>query len=107
MKHSYRVEWKGSMSEIPKQAWDALAEPLPTPALEWEWLGPPGEPSGSVCPDTGWLPAHLTVWQGAELAAAAPAVRERPQRRGVRLGLRLGRGGLAPGRCATTPSWWG
>jgi predicted N-acyltransferase len=71
MKHPYRVEWKGSMSEIPKQAWDALAEPLPTPALEWEWLARL-ESSGSVCPDTGWLPAHLTVWQGADLVAAAP-----------------------------------
>jgi predicted N-acyltransferase len=71
MKHPCRVEWKGSMQEIPKEAWDALAGPLPTPALEWEWLARL-ESSGSVCPDTGWLPAHLTVWRGSELAGAAP-----------------------------------
>ena len=71
MKHPYRVEWKGAMSEIPKQARDALAEPLPTPALEWEWLARL-ESSGSICPATGWVPMHLTVWHGSSLAAAAP-----------------------------------
>jgi predicted N-acyltransferase len=71
MKRPYRLEWKGSMREIPKQAWDALAGLLPTPALEWEWLARL-ESSGSVCPDTGWLPVHLTVWRGPDLVAAAP-----------------------------------
>jgi predicted N-acyltransferase len=71
MKDLYRVEWRHSLAEIPREAWDALAKPLATPTLEWEWLARL-ESSGSVCPDTGWLPAHLTVWRGAELAAAAP-----------------------------------
>jgi predicted N-acyltransferase len=71
MAHPYRVQWNHSLREIPREAWDELAGPLPTPALEWEWLARL-ESSGSVCPDTGWLPAHLTVWRGSELAGAAP-----------------------------------
>jgi hypothetical protein len=30
------------------------------------------EASGSMRPETGWLPIHLTVWAGTELLAAAP-----------------------------------
>ena len=66
-----RLEWKQNLSEIPQEAWDALAVPLETPVLEWEWLRQM-EVSGSMRPETGWLPCHLTVWNGTELAAAAP-----------------------------------
>ena len=71
MKEPYRSEWKHSLDEIPREAWDELAGPLDTPTLEWEWLHRL-ESSGSVCPETGWLPVHLTVWRGRQLAAAAP-----------------------------------
>jgi hypothetical protein len=48
-----------------------MALPLKTPFLEWEWLTNL-ETSGSVTAETGWLPNHLTLWQGLELIAAAP-----------------------------------
>jgi predicted N-acyltransferase len=66
-----RLEWKRSLAEIDRQAWDALAVPLESPALEWEWLHWL-EASGSVRPQTGWVPLHLTVWSGPVLVAAAP-----------------------------------
>ena len=67
----YRLEWIRDISEIPKETWNALALALPAPILEWEWLHRL-EVSGSMRPETGWLPIHLTVWRGADLAAAAP-----------------------------------
>ena len=68
---SYRLEWIGKISDIDRQAWDALAAPLETPLLEYDWLRLLEE-SGSVRAETGWLPIHLTVWSGDRLAAAAP-----------------------------------
>jgi len=67
----YRAQWCRSMEEIPQGAWNALAEPQESPVLEWQWLREM-ERSGSMRPDTGWLPLHLTIWRGGELAAAAP-----------------------------------
>jgi predicted N-acyltransferase len=70
-KHTrYRLEWIRDISEVPKEAWNALALALDTPILEWEWLHRM-EASGSMRPETGWLPIHLTVWRGAELVGAA------------------------------------
>jgi uncharacterized protein len=66
----YRLEWIQDISEIPEKAWNALALTLEAPILEWEWLHRM-ESSGSMRPETGWLPIHLTVWAGADLVAAA------------------------------------
>lgn len=71
VKPQYSFRWMGKMAEIPQQAWDALAQPLETPFLEWEWLNNI-ETSGSATPRTGWQPSHLTVWKQQELVAAAP-----------------------------------
>ena len=59
------------MAQVDTSAWDALAGPLATPFLEWEWLHLL-EASGSVSPEKGWLPHHLTLWRGTDLVAAAP-----------------------------------
>jgi predicted N-acyltransferase len=59
------------MDAIDKAQWDRLAQPLATPLLEWDWLNQL-EASGSVAPAYGWTPAHLTVWRGERLVAAAP-----------------------------------
>ena len=59
------------MDQVDESAWDALAGPLATPFLEWEWLRLL-EASGSVVPEKGWLPHHLTLWRGTDLVAAAP-----------------------------------
>ncbi|MGB3692858.1 MAG: GNAT family N-acetyltransferase [Spirulinaceae cyanobacterium] len=70
-KPGYSVTWIQEMAEIPQTEWDALAIPLKTPFLEWEWLNNL-ETSGSATPKTGWQPCHLTVWQDHQLVAAAP-----------------------------------
>jgi predicted N-acyltransferase len=68
---SYTVKWIQKLSEVPQDAWDALAMPLKTPFLEWEWLHNM-EASGSATGKAGWLPHHLTVWRDRDLIAAAP-----------------------------------
>ncbi len=67
----YSLAWITNIGEIPKSAWDALAQPLQTPFLEWEWLHNL-ETSGSVAARKGWQPCHLTVWKDKQLIAAAP-----------------------------------
>lgn len=71
VKSSYSVTWIQKISEIPKNQWDALAQPLATPFMEWEWLNNL-ESSGSATQKTGWQPCHLTVWRDRQLIAAAP-----------------------------------
>ncbi len=66
-----KLIWFRRIAEIDREAWDALARPLETPFLEWDWLCLL-EDSGSVSPAAGWLPHHLTVWSGERLVAAAP-----------------------------------
>lgn len=65
------ARWSASMAEVPRQAWDALAAPQDNPFLEWDWLDLM-EQSGSVGPDEGWTPHHLTLWDAEALVAAAP-----------------------------------
>jgi uncharacterized protein len=67
----YSIRWFERLRDLPQSAWDEMALPLKTPFLEWEWLNNL-EISGSVTAETGWLPSHLTVWQGDELVGAAP-----------------------------------
>lgn len=71
LKPRYSIVWIDKIAEIPQQAWDALALPLKTPFLEWEWLNNL-EISHSATRRTGWLPNHLTLWRDRELIAAAP-----------------------------------
>ena len=65
------IRWHTAMAEIPQAAWDRLAEPLETPLLEWQWLHQL-EASGSIAPQTGWHPRHLTAWRGDRLVGGAP-----------------------------------
>lgn len=68
---TYSISWESKIANVDEPAWNALALPLKTPLLEWEWLRLLEE-SGSVCLATGWLPVHLTVRSGKRLVAAAP-----------------------------------
>ena len=61
LKPRYSVVWTNKIAEVPQNAWNALAMPLKTPFLEWEWLNNL-ETSQSVTAKTGWLPNHLTLW---------------------------------------------
>ena len=72
----YTARWIDRLSKIPSEQWDAMAQPLGTPGLEWDWLNNM-ETSGSMGAKTGWLPNHLTLWceddSGKDkLVAAAP-----------------------------------
>lgn len=71
LKPRYTFTWINQLAEIPQTEWDALALPLKTPFLEWEWLNNL-ETSGSATARTGWLPNHLTIWRDRTLIAAAP-----------------------------------
>jgi predicted N-acyltransferase len=71
IKPQYSVSWIQSLAEIPPEQWDALARPLATPFLEWEWLNNL-ETSGSATAKTGWQASHLTLWRDRDLIAAAP-----------------------------------
>lgn len=68
---SYTLNWISQIADVDRTAWDALAQPLATPFLEWDWLHNL-ETSGSAVPREGWLPHHLTVWRDRRLVAAAP-----------------------------------
>ncbi len=68
---SYNVVWLTNLAEVDRKQWDALAEPLDTPFLEWEWLHQM-EISKSTAAETGWWPHHLSVWSRGQLIAAAP-----------------------------------
>ncbi|MCC3414217.1 MULTISPECIES: GNAT family N-acetyltransferase [unclassified Microcoleus] len=70
-KPQYSVAWISKLADIPQASWDALAMPLKTPFLEWDWLNNL-ETSGSATGKNGWLPHHLTVWRDKELIACAP-----------------------------------
>jgi uncharacterized protein len=71
VKSRLKIAWTNKIAEVPQQAWDALALPLKTPFLEWEWLNNI-ELSGSATGNTGWLPNHLTIWRDKTLIGAAP-----------------------------------
>jgi uncharacterized protein len=71
VKPQYQIAWINALINIPQETWNALALPLKTPFLEWEWLTNL-ETSGSATAKTGWLPNHLTLWRGQTLIAAAP-----------------------------------
>jgi len=70
-KTEYSFKWISKMTEVPKDQWDAFAQPLKTPFFEWDWLNNM-ETSGSATDRAGWLPQHLTAWRDGQLIAAAP-----------------------------------
>lgn len=57
--------------EVPRAAWDALLPPGASPFVEWTWLDALEE-AGTVGGSTGWLPQHLTLWDGERLVGACP-----------------------------------
>src|SRR5437016_1949400 len=59
-----------ALRDVPRAAWDALVADG-SPFLEWDWLTAL-EDSGAVTSATGWLPRHLTLWDGDRLVAACP-----------------------------------
>ena len=65
-----KVRVHDSISAIPDDDWDALAGPE-YPFLRHAFLDL-AERTGSVAPDAGWTPRHLTLHDGKRLRAAMP-----------------------------------
>jgi uncharacterized protein len=61
-----------AISEIPREAWNALVPEDSVPFLEWDWLDALEE-SASAVPERGWRASHVGLWEGTRLVAAAPA----------------------------------
>ncbi|MDP8999893.1 MAG: GNAT family N-acetyltransferase, partial [Myxococcota bacterium] len=58
--------------DVPRQKWDALIGEDSSPFVQWTWLDMLEE-TGCVGAETGWMPAHLSVWRGDELVCVAPS----------------------------------
>jgi len=58
------------VAEVARVRWDALVGDA-SPFLKWDWLDSL-EQSGCVDEETGWVPHHIVVEQGARLIAACP-----------------------------------
>jgi hypothetical protein len=65
-----RLEVKPGLCDVDPATWDTLVGDA-SPFLEWGWLASL-EASGCVSPQTGWLPQHLTLWDGPRLIGACP-----------------------------------
>ncbi len=65
-----RIEHHRRIGEIDARAWDALAGE-DDPFVEHAFLAAL-EASGSVGEGTGWLPRHVTVWDGDAMVGALP-----------------------------------
>ncbi len=72
MADGWRLKILGSISEVPKSAWNAMLGADPIPAVRWEWLHAL-EDSKSATRSTGWQPHHFTLWAGDRLVGGAPA----------------------------------
>ncbi|HKQ69184.1 MAG TPA: GNAT family N-acetyltransferase, partial [Polyangiaceae bacterium] len=61
-----------NMADVPRESWDALLAPDVPPFLSHTFLDAL-ERAGCVTPDCGWLPMHMTLWEGKQMIGAAPA----------------------------------
>ena len=69
------IETVSSLKDVPKAAWDALANPAARaydPFLSWDFLEAL-EASASVRAEAGWQPAHLTLKRDGALCGVMPA----------------------------------
>ena len=69
----YVIREHASPLEVDATEWNALLaqQSHPSPFLRYEYLAAMYQ-SGSACPETGWTPRFLTLWQGDQLQAACP-----------------------------------
>jgi predicted N-acyltransferase len=68
--HTLRV--LESVREVPRETWDAMVGEESSPFVEHTWLDALEE-TGCVGGDTGWVPAHLSLWRDETLVAVAPS----------------------------------
>jgi predicted N-acyltransferase len=58
--------------DVPRETWDGLLTDDSSPFVEHTWLDCLEE-AGCTGADAGWVPAHLSLWRGDALVAAAPS----------------------------------
>jgi hypothetical protein len=68
----YTMRLLQRVREVPAPAWNALLGPESSPFVEHRWLDALEE-TGCVGDETGWIPAHLSIWRRSELVAVAPS----------------------------------
>ncbi|MFO8041841.1 MAG: GNAT family N-acetyltransferase [Alkalispirochaeta sp.] len=66
-----QYDWHQSMAAIDRHEWNGLAAVSPTALMTHEWLEHLEE-SGSITPENGWTPSHLTVREADAMVAAVP-----------------------------------
>jgi uncharacterized protein len=71
-REGYELRILEHVRDVPQEKWDALLGEESSPFVEWTWLDTLEE-TGCVGGQTGWLPAHLSLWRGGELVALAPS----------------------------------
>jgi predicted N-acyltransferase len=69
MSHSYQIKIVETLSETPAQSWNELAGNVPF--LRYEFFTALHD-TGCACPQTGWSPRFITLWQNGRLAGAMP-----------------------------------
>ena len=55
------ARWHRSIREIPQQQWEQILAEQVSPFYRWNWLAAL-EDSGSIAPDQGWQPLHLSLF---------------------------------------------
>jgi len=68
----FELRLHARVRDIPREEWDALAEPDDSPFVEWTWLDCLEE-AGCVGEGSGWLPVHMSLREEGRLVALAPA----------------------------------
>jgi uncharacterized protein len=58
--------------DVRKEDWNALLNDESSPFVDWTWLDLLEE-TGCAGPESGWMPAHLSLWRGSTLVAVAPS----------------------------------
>lgn len=69
---TFEVRVHTKIREIPQAEWDELDGVKAAPFLSWAFLDAL-ETTGCVGADAGWLPHHLSFWEGGRMLATAPA----------------------------------
>ncbi|HMJ49238.1 MAG TPA: GNAT family N-acetyltransferase [Burkholderiales bacterium] len=69
MTASYQIKFFDGLGEIPAHSWNQLAGDVPV--LRHEYFSALHE-TGCACPETGWTPRFITLWQNDSLTGAMP-----------------------------------
>ena len=65
------ARWHRGLRELSEDQWQALVGENVIPFYRWDWLVALEE-SGSIVPEQGWQPLHLSLWRDKQLVAVAP-----------------------------------